>query len=251
MPDDFAVGGVDGERRTPIAVVGADVQQAVVVGHGDLLHVAVLTDLPLPHNGAGVLVERDEPVAPAMGEDQALTDGDATPGQRAAGLAVDPLGDAGRAVHGVDVAEGRLDVQHSVDGDGGALVGPAGQAALDAVDPGGTEPAQVAAVDAVERGVVLVAVVAADLGKVPGQRRGAGSRDAARGRCRIRLTGGGLRQRGAHRGRRRTLEHLPTGLLMLQPLPPLGAEAGRRGGAAGTQAAGLADVRHIHDLAVR
>jgi hypothetical protein len=72
MPDDVAVVGVQGERGAAVPVVSAAVEDAVVMGHGNLLHVAEPRDLPLPADVAGLLVQRDDPTASGVGEDLAV-----------------------------------------------------------------------------------------------------------------------------------------------------------------------------------
>src|SRR4029453_16914664 len=93
-------------------------------------------------------------------------------------------------------AEGRLDEEHAVDGDRGALVRAGGQAALDPVDPRAAPPPDVGPVDSGECRVVLVAVVAADLGKVAAAGRGARRRPGpGRGGQPDQRSGGGRGQR--------------------------------------------------------
>src|SRR5262249_20957373 len=75
MPDDVAVAGIECERGCAVAVVRADVDETVVVGDRDLLHVAEVVDLALPEHRAVGLVERDDPVAVPVGEHLALADG--------------------------------------------------------------------------------------------------------------------------------------------------------------------------------
>jgi hypothetical protein len=202
VPDDLAVAGVDGEAGAAVAVVRAAVEPAVVVSDGDLLHVAEAGDLLLPQHLAGLLTQRDDPAAAAVGEDHALADRDAPAGQRASGLAVDPFRGPGGAVHGEYVAHRRLDVEDTVDRHRGALVGARGEAALDPVDPGGAELSDVVAPDPVQPRVVLVAEVAANLGKVLATGNGAARWSDGR---RLRGSGHALRQRdaGHRRGRAR------------------------------------------------
>src|SRR5690606_5080381 len=178
VPDDVTVVGIDTQCRTFVAVVGAQIQPTVVVRDGDLLDVAVAVDLALPDDLPGLLVERDDPVAPALGEDLAATDGDTAPGQGATGLLVAPLRHAGLAVDGDDVAQCGFDEDSAIDHHGCALAVARFETTLDPVVPGTAELADVSAVDAGQCGVVLVAEVSTDLGEVlvaggvvPGQRR--------------------------------------------------------------------------------
>jgi hypothetical protein len=103
-----------------------------------------------------------------------------------------------------------FDVEHAVDRDRGALVGPRGDPALDAVEPRAAQVVNVVVADPAERAVVLIAVVAADLGKVAGGRRGAAARRrraAGRGiALRERGTDEVGHQHGADRGGRGSLE---------------------------------------------
>src|SRR5436190_135970 len=87
--------------------------------------------------------DRLPPALPTVREDHPLADRYAAAGQGTAGLAVDPFGGTGCTVHGVDVAQCRLDVEHTVHRDRRALVGAGGEAAFDPVDPRGAETPQV------------------------------------------------------------------------------------------------------------
>ena len=103
---DIAVGRVEAQRGAAVAVMRADMEQPVVMGDGDLLHVAEFADLLLPDDRSGLLVQRDDPVTAAVGVDLAVTDGDAAAGQGAPRLPVHPLRSSGATVHREHIAQG-------------------------------------------------------------------------------------------------------------------------------------------------
>ncbi len=184
MPQHVTVVRVEAQRGAAVAVMRADMEPAVVMSDGDLLHVAEFADLLLPDDCAGLLVQRDDPVAAAVGIDLAVSDGDTAAGQGAPRLPVHPLRHPGATVDGKHIPRGRPDVEHAGDGHGRALVRAGREATLDPVDPGTADAADVAVVDAAQRRVVLVAVVSADLREVAtagGRRERSGNLDIASG----------------------------------------------------------------------
>jgi hypothetical protein len=95
-----------------------------------------------------------------------LAHGNTTTSQGAASLRIFPFGDTRAPVDGEHVAERRFDVDHTIDNHRSALVGAGGESALDLVEPHRAEPFQLRAIDLPEAGIVLIAEIAADLGKI-------------------------------------------------------------------------------------
>ena len=174
---------VQRQRRIAIGVGRAYVDQAIVVNHRDLPHIAVLgSRLHFPNHVAGVFVERDDVASACVSEDLPLTDRHTAACLHALARIL-PSGLSSRAVHGDHRTERRFNVDHAVDGDRRALVVACVDAAFDSIDPGATERANAARVDLGERRIVLIAEVSADLGKVVVAGRAAIGECRRRTRC--------------------------------------------------------------------
>src|SRR5688572_23082461 len=127
MPQLVARGCVQRECSAAVAIVGAYEQPSTEIDDRHLFDVAESLVLTLPYDLPGVLVERHDEVVARKRVHESLADGDATSRQVASGLRVFPFGDAGAAIDGDDVAECRLDADHTVDYNRRALIRAGGQ----------------------------------------------------------------------------------------------------------------------------
>jgi hypothetical protein len=170
-PGQAAVARFQGERRAAVAVIGADIDQAVVIDGGDLGDVAErgaagAGGLHHPGLQSSVLVQRDHAIAAGKRVHLAVADRDAA--ARAAGVERGrrplPLGDARGAVDRDDAPARRVEIDDPIDHDGRGLlagVGGGGRLGRNVRPPYRPQPLDVRLVDLRQRRIALVAQVAA------------------------------------------------------------------------------------------
>ena len=177
LPDLFAGLGVVRAHLPASAAVApgrADVHQTVVIdGRRRRIRAGLAGQPRLPHEGAGLLVERDEHGIAAGEEHFPVRDHDSliSAGRPFRVRAVSPFHLPGGGVDGERVPGAGRDIHHAIDDDRRSFELAARATVLQADHPRAAQLLDIGGVDLVERGVALMPVVPSAQRKVLARRR--------------------------------------------------------------------------------